>query len=61
MTVISLLTIPYIHRVYVCMYGFGQPYVYVALANPTEICVWQVPGFTSLRERRGTLPTLRTS
>jgi len=43
------------------MYGFGQPYVYVALANPTEICVWQVPGFTSLRERRGTLPTLRTS
>jgi hypothetical protein len=22
---ISLLKMPYIHRIYVCMYGFGQP------------------------------------
>jgi hypothetical protein len=24
-TIISPLRIPYIHRIYLCMYGFGQP------------------------------------
>jgi len=23
---ISLLEIPYMHRIYICMYGFGQPH-----------------------------------
>jgi hypothetical protein len=27
--VISLLKIPYIYRIYVCMYGLGQPYITV--------------------------------
>jgi len=31
--VIFLLKLPYIHRIYICMYGFGQPYVYT-------MCLW---------------------
>jgi hypothetical protein len=26
--VISLLKIPYVHRIYICMYGSDQPYIY---------------------------------
>jgi len=36
--VISLLDILYVHRIYVCIYGFGQPYARVLLLLPTFFC-----------------------
>jgi hypothetical protein len=36
--VIFLLIIPYIHRIYVFMYGFGQPYIYRQVQCPSSTC-----------------------
>jgi hypothetical protein len=52
--VISLLTIPYVHRIYLYMYGSGQPYKSVAtqelmalhahvISNIPASCVLAVP------------------
>jgi hypothetical protein len=42
--VISLLIIPYVHRIYVFMYGFGQPYICTRLAR--TVCIHRIWPYT---------------
>jgi hypothetical protein len=41
--VISLLKIPYVHRIYVCMYGFGQPYTLYVQCEPAHSHLFPAP------------------
>jgi len=41
--VIFLPKLPYIHRIYVYMYGSGQPYYYSILCTQVEACQQLLP------------------
>jgi len=58
--VIYLLNIPYVHRIYVYIYGSGPPYLYSTLCNgicvSRRVCLQVMPYFTDIHYMQSLQP-----